>query len=113
MSILFSQERWGVVADVQVLLADQGHAARDKNGGMRVSEVASNYNKSLVFFLKYNGGIFDVISNKASRIVIETSWFRLSDNGCGEGGIYSTLDEDGRSITRYKSFKSDSAECQW
>lgn len=113
MSILFTQAEWGVAADVQVQLADQGHAARDGYGGMRVSELAGNFNEPLNFGVECDGGQFEVLSNDSTGIMIETSQFRLTDDGCGGDGIYSTLGEENSSTTRYKLHKSNDVECRW
>ena len=113
ISILFTQRDSLAWADVQVLLANQGHAARDGYGGMRLSEIAGSFNGPLDFGVECDGGKFDVIANDATGILIETIGFRLSNSGCDGDGIYSTLGEQGRSTTRYKLHKSDDASCDW
>ena len=126
MSILFDppdSEGYGW-ADVQVLLADQGHAARDGYGGKRVSGGGINVNGSLRFdSSSCDGGGFEVIASDANTITIKTYGFVLGA-GCGEWDeegedITSSLseglrDDAGLQIsTRYILNRAELAACQW
>jgi hypothetical protein len=113
MSILFTVEENLMWADVQVLLADQGHAARDGFGGMRLSEAAGTFNGPLEFGVECDGGSFDVVGLDGTSVTIETSRFRLSANGCGGEGFNSDLHETGSASTRYKLNRAETAACQW
>lgn len=113
ISILFTQRDRIVGADVQVLLADQGHAARDGYGGMRAFETAGNFSEPLRFDIECDGGSFHVLANDAAGITIETEYFRLTDGECGGETVRSNLIEDGSESTKYRLFRSDDKTCQW
>ena len=115
ISILFRPGNQFTAAEVNVLFADQGHAARDGYGGLRGAETAGNFNADvpLKFAVECDGGSFDVIESSADHILIETSWFRLSDNGCGSDEIRSTLLEEGSASTRYRLDQVEETMCAW
>jgi hypothetical protein len=121
ISVLFIHRDGRILADVQVLLADQGHAGRNSYGGARVSEFAvnpNNYDVSKRFSVDCDGGGFDVIEVDAESIVIETNGFRLSSNSCTNGlddtslpEVRTSLHEEGSPSTRYRL--EQRGECDW
>ncbi len=113
ISIQFTQRDEVVGADVQVLLADQGHAKRDGFGGMRASETAGNFSEPSRFDVECDGGSFHVLRSDASGITIATEWFRLTDGDCGAETVRSNLIEDGSESTKYRLNRSDEIACQW
>ena len=115
ISIEFIRHDEFTSAEVKVLLADQGHSGRAGYGGQFVSEVAANYATPLQFGIECDGGSFDVIESDSQGIVIETGWFRLSDNanGCSGEDIRSNLHEEVGSSTRYRLTQSAAAACKW
>lgn len=113
ISILFGPNEGIIWADVKVLLADQGHAARDGYGGMRLSETAGNFNDHLEFGVECDGGSFDVATFDANAITIETSGFRISVDGCGGEGIDSTLLEADSLSTQYTLNRAELGACFW
>jgi len=119
MSILFTQPNLShptsglVWAEIQVLLADQGHAARSGFGGLRVAEVAASYGVPFAFGVDCDGGRFEVVAHDAAGITIETDRLNLR-GGCGPGdNIYTTLAEIEGETTAYKMIKADEAACHW
>lgn len=113
ISILFGPYDGTVFADVKVVLADQGHAARDGHGGAYLSETAGNFSSPLKFGVECDGGSFDVISFDENAITIETSRFRISRDGCGGDGINSNLAESGSSSTNYTLNRAELGACFW
>jgi len=113
MSILFTKDDVYMGAHVQVLLADQGHAGRDGYGGMRVSETAGDFIGPLIFGIECDGGSFEVIANTGDSITIETSYFRLAEDGCVDEGIRTSLAESGGGATRYLLHRAENAACDW
>ena len=113
ISILFGPYEGIVWADVKVLLANQGHAARDGNGGMHLSETAGNFNAPLTFGIECDGGSFDVVTFDTNTIEIETTRFSLSVDGCGGEDIDSDLLEAGSSSTKYTLKRAELGACFW
>ena len=115
ISIEFDRSGEYTSAEVKVLLADQGHSGRAGYGGQLVSQFAENYAVPLQFGVDCDGGSFDVIDSDSEGIVIETNWFRLSDDTsiCSGVRVRSDLQEEGGSSTRYRLTQSAAAACEW
>ena len=115
ISIEFSPSGDFTSAEVKVRLADQGHSGRAGYGGQFVSEFAENYATPLRFNVECDGGGFDVINSDSAGILIETDWFRLSDDvsECSGGRVRSDLHEEGGSSTKYRLTQSVAAAYEW
>ncbi|MEJ6401439.1 hypothetical protein [Yoonia sp. 2307UL14-13] len=111
ISIIFGPHDGVLLADVKVLLANQGSAARDGNGGAYVSETAANFSSPLQFGVECDGGYFDVIEFDDEAMTIETPGIRISGEGCGGEGIETYLVEAGSEATRYILYRDELGAC--
>ncbi|WP_133122590.1 hypothetical protein [Yoonia maricola] len=102
--------------DVEVLLADQGHAAREGYGGQRVLQSAANFMSPLEFHTDCDGGSFAVIRFSLESVLIETTGFRLigDDMTCVDEFVETDLSEQvPGSPTRYLLYRAEDAACDW
>lgn len=103
-------------ADVHVLLANQGHAARDGYGGQRVQNSATNFMSPHEFHVECDGGSLSVIHHDAESVLIETTGFRLigDDAACVDDSLETNLSEQiPGTPTRYVLFRAEDAACDW
>lgn len=113
ISILFAPHDQLVSAEIEVLMADQGHAARDGFGDMRMSEWAANFNGPMKFGIECDGGGFEVIAQDADGLTIETGYVRVALDGCSGDNTSTTLAEVEGELTRYRLERREVAACAW
>lgn len=100
------------IAVIRVLMANQGHAARNGIGGMILGEAATNWADPLTFGIDCDGGTLEVTRQDGDMIEFRTQYLRVSTEGCSGDSVAGDLAEHHGEWTTYRLFSADPSFCE-